>query len=87
MTLTLTLPAGLERRLARQAEADGTTVEAAAVALLEKAAPPEKTFEEICAPFAAAFEASGMTEEEFDALIEEARQEVWEEQQKKRARS
>lgn len=85
MTLTLELPAELERRLARQAAADGTTVAAAAVALLEKSAPPEKTFAEIVAPFAAEFEASGMTEEEFDALIEEARQEVWEEQQRKRA--
>lgn len=86
MTLTLELPAALERRLARQAEADGTTVEAAAVALLEKAAPPAKTFAEICAPFAAEFEASGMTEEEFDALIEEARQEVWEEQRAKQGK-
>ncbi|MBX9582600.1 MAG: hypothetical protein K2X87_20020 [Gemmataceae bacterium] len=87
MTLTLELPAPLRRRLEDKAAADGTTVEAAAVALLEKAAPPDKTFAEICAPFAAEFAASGMTEEELDALIEEARQEVWEEQQRRKGGS
>lgn len=76
MTITLTLPAALERRLARQAEADGTTVEAAAVALLDKVAPPEKTFEEIVAPLHAAFAASGRTDEEIDADLLEALEEV-----------
>ncbi|MBX9625125.1 MAG: hypothetical protein K2X82_15065 [Gemmataceae bacterium] len=76
MTITLTLPAGLERRLARQAAADGTTVEAAAVALLEKAAPPEKTFEEAAAAIHAAFAASGRTDEEIDADLAEALEEV-----------
>jgi hypothetical protein len=86
MTLTLELPAPLERRLTREAAVRGTTVEAVAVELLEKAAPPP-TFDEAIAAFAAEFDASGMTEEELDALIDEARQEVWEEQQRKRAGS
>jgi hypothetical protein len=52
--------------------------------LIEKAVAhaKEKTFAEIAAPFAKSFEESGMTEEELDALIEEARQEVWEEKQR-----
>ena len=40
-----------------------------------------KTFDEILAPFRVEFAEIGMTEAEFDALIEEARGEVWQEQQ------
>jgi len=39
------------------------------------------TFDEIVAPLRQDFEASGMTEAEFDALIEEMREEVWQEKQ------
>ncbi|HEV3386723.1 MAG TPA: hypothetical protein VG097_18045 [Gemmata sp.] len=42
---------------------------------------PEKTLDEILAPFRQSFAESGMTEEELDVLIEEARKEVWEEKQ------
>lgn len=85
MTLTLTLPAPLERRLAEHAKATGQTVEAAAAALLDQSLPRQKTFAEVCEPFRRAFEASGMTEEQLDELVEQARQEVWEEQQRERS--
>lgn len=84
MTLTLELPAALERRLARQAEADGTTVEAAAVALLDKVAPPEKTWAEVCAPLHEEFLASGMTDEELELLIKDA---IRESRSERRARA
>ena len=86
MTLTITLPESVEKRLAEQAAKDGKTVEALASELIEKAVTPakERTLAEIMAPFAQEFAESGMTEEEFDALIEEAREEVWQEKHGKK---
>ena len=88
MPLTIELPEPVERRLAERAAKAGKTVELLARELIEQAVPPadppkEKTLREIMAPFAQEFAESGMTDEEFDALIEEARNEVWEEQQKR----
>lgn len=81
--MTLTLPADVEKRLAERAAQDSKTVEALASELIERAVKPgERTFDEILAPFRQEFAESGMTEEELDALIEEARQEVWEEKQR-----
>ena len=37
------------------------------------------TFDEVAAPIREDFKASGMTEADFDALIEQAREEVWQE--------
>jgi plasmid stability protein len=84
LTLSLTLPVEVEKRLAERAARDGKSVEVLAGELIEKAVAPakEKTFAEIMAPFAKSFEESGMTEEELDALVEEARQEIWEENQR-----
>jgi plasmid stability protein len=86
MTLTIHLPESVERRLSEQAARDGKTVEALAGELIEKAVTPpgEKSFREIMAPFAQEFAESGMTEEEWDAMIEQARQEVWEEKHGKK---
>ena len=87
MTLTIQLPEAVEKRLAEQAAKDGKTPEALAGELIEKAVNPpgEKTFAEILAPLRQEFAESGMTEAEFDALIEEAREEVWQEQRRKKA--
>lgn len=71
MTLTLTLPAPLERRLAEQAKAAGKSAEALAVELLERILPKEQTLREIMAPFAAEVAASGMSEEEFAAWVDQ----------------
>jgi plasmid stability protein len=81
MLLTLNLPPATERRLAEKAAAAGVPVEAVAVELLIDALCPaeEQTFAEIAAPFAAEFAASGMTEEELDELVEQAREEIWQE--------
>lgn len=43
-----------------------------------------QSFDEIAAPIRADFRRSGMTEEYFDELIEQARQANWEENQKQR---
>ena len=42
------------------------------------------TLDELLAPLRREFAASGMTEDELDALVEEARQEVWQEKQAKK---
>jgi plasmid stability protein len=83
MTLTITLPEPVERRLAEQAAAVGKSVEALAGELIEKAVGPPgggKPFAEIAEPFRLSFEESGMTEEELDELVEQAREEIWQEQ-------
>lgn len=78
MTLTFDLPPAVQKQLARRPDSEGKTVEKIATGLFQKSAP-EKTMDEILAPFRKEFAESGMTEEEWDTMIEEARQEVWEE--------
>ena len=85
MTLTLELPAETERALAARAKAVGKTVEEFAVSELERVAN-RPTWAEIAAPFAADFAASGMTEDELDALVEEAREEIYFEQHGRRSK-
>jgi hypothetical protein len=85
MTLTIELPAETERLLADRAKAAGKTVEEFAVNELERAAK-RPTWGEIAAPFAADFAASGMTEDELDALVEEAREEMYFEQHGRRSK-
>ena len=81
MTLTLTLPAEVERKLRACATAAGVDVETFLRRAVEEKlrSAPMPTFEEVTAPFAKAVEASGMTEEEFDSFFEEIRDEVWRE--------
>lgn len=51
--------------------------------LREEAPSATTSFDEIAAPIRQDFQASGMTEEELDTLIEEAREEVWQEQRRR----
>ena len=55
-----------------------------ATELLKTALLSRKQFEEIVEPLAQSFDESGMTEEEFDALIERERQALWEEKHGKK---
>lgn len=84
MTITIELPAPVEQYLTEQAATAGKSVEALAAELLSQAVPHEKSFDEILAPFREEFAQSGMTEEELDALIEQAREEVWQEKHGKK---
>lgn len=84
MLLTIELPAAVEQRLTERAAKDGKTVETVARELIEKAVAAEKSFDEILAPFRREFAESGMTEAEWDALIEEAREEAWQEKHGKK---
>lgn len=81
MTITIKLSEPVERKLAERAARDGKTVEDVAQELIERGMAEPRTFAEIFAPIRKEFAESGMTEAELDALIEEAREEVWREQQ------
>jgi hypothetical protein len=62
--------------IAEAARRQGITPEAAALELLETAVLAQKPFEEIIEPIARGFDESGMSEEELDELITQAKQGV-----------
>jgi hypothetical protein len=84
MAMTIHVPERVERKLTERAAKVGKPAEALALELIEQGVDREPTLAEIMAPFAREVAESGMTEAEFDALIEEAREEVWQEQQRKK---
>jgi plasmid stability protein len=79
MSLTIELSPQTEKRLAERAAEAGKTVELLAREILEKDVAKEKTLDEILAPFRQSFAESGMSEEDLDALVEAAREEIWQE--------
>jgi len=81
MTLNIDLPPEVESALRLRAARSGQDVGAfVAQAVREKIARTE-TFQEVCAPFATAVEASGVSDEEFDRFFAERRDEVWRKKQ------
>ncbi|HXG66734.1 MAG TPA: hypothetical protein VNO70_16655 [Blastocatellia bacterium] len=84
MGMTITLPEDLADEVRRAASRQGQDAERYAISALRKAVN-KPSLDEILAPFRKEFAESGMTEDEFDNLIEEARQEIWEEKQAKKA--
>jgi hypothetical protein len=94
MTLTLDLPPELEKKLRERATASGQDVAGYLYRLIERelrggngggplATSAGKTLDQILAPIREGFQQSGLTEEELTALFEEAREEVWQEKQRK----
>lgn len=76
-TLTLSLPQELEQELRQRAAATGKDVNALALEAIEdKLRAASMTFAQIMEPVRREFEESGMTEEELDRLIKEAREEA-----------
>lgn len=65
--------------IAETAKRQGTTPEKYVVQLVETALLSQQPFEILVEPLAQSFDESGMTEEEFEALIEEERQAIWNE--------
>ena len=81
MTLNIDLPPEVEKALRLRAARSGQDVGAfVAEAVREKIARAE-TIQKVCAPFAAAVESSGVSDEEFDRFFAERRDEVWREKQ------
>ncbi len=65
--------------LTETARRHGLPPEKYALELLETALLSQQPFEVLAEPFAQSFDDSGMSEDEFDALIEEERQAIWNE--------
>ncbi len=76
MTLTIDLPAELEEKLRFQAARSGQDQGAYVVQAVREKIARTSPFQEICAPFAQAVEASGVTDEELDRFFEARREEV-----------
>jgi hypothetical protein len=93
MTFSITLAPETEQKLRERAAQAGQTVEGFIRQLVERevlgpndseapqpnAAPAGKTFDEVFAPLRKEVEESGITDEELDSLLEQAREEVWQE--------
>jgi hypothetical protein len=100
MTLSIVLPPEMEKQLRERAAQAGQTVEGFICQLVEREIlgangsqapriiPPQagKTFDEIFAPLRREVEESGISDEELDKLLEEAREEVWRERKAKQDR-
>ena len=82
MSLTLELPSGVETTLEEVARGRGMSAEELACNLIIQGVlrKPPRPWADIAAPIAADFAASGMTEVELDALVEEAREDIYSEE-------
>ena len=85
MTVTINFPPDLEKTVRQQAAKNGQDVSAFVVQAVNEKLAKARTFDEICAPFAQAVTASGISDDEFDRIFEEAREEVWQEKQSKKS--
>ena len=84
LTLTIRVSPDTGARLREKARSKGQdVVEYVEVMVTEQARQP--TLDELLAPVRADFAASGMTEDELDALLNSERQAMWEEKHGKRA--
>ncbi|MEX2216878.1 MAG: ribbon-helix-helix domain-containing protein [Phycisphaeraceae bacterium] len=80
MTLTIQVSADVEDRLRRQAAARGESVQSLVTRFVEDAVRTAEG-EAALAEYRAQVEASGMSDDELDALHERIREEIWQERQ------
>jgi hypothetical protein len=81
MTLNIDLPPDVEETLRLQAARSGQDVRAFVVQAVREKIGRAGTFQEVCAPFSKAVDASSVSDEEFDRFFEERRDEVWRQKQ------
>lgn len=79
MTVVLELEPEIEEALQEKAKANGFEVNVYVEKLILKDFDRKKTIDEILAPFRQEVEQSEITEDELDALVEEAREEIYQE--------
>ena len=84
MSVTIDLPPELEKTVRQHAARSGQDVSAFVLQAVQEKIAKARTFDEICAPFAQAVAATGLSDEEFNRFFEEAREEVWREKQGQR---
>jgi hypothetical protein len=91
-TVTVHLTRDTERALRDKASRSGVSLETYLEQLAEREArngtvptlPHPASFDELSAPVREAFRQSGMTDAELTGLVEEAREEVWQERQREK---
>lgn len=81
MTLSISITPEAEARLRQRAAATGEPLDVYAAKVLEQAATAP-TLEELLAPARRQIADSGMSDREFDELVNELRDEVWREKQR-----
>lgn len=79
MTVTLALSSEEQQKLQTRAAATGQQVDVYVSQLVRERIEKPQSFAEILAPIHKEVRESGMTEAELDALLEECREEVWQE--------
>lgn len=86
MAITIELTETQERLLIEKAARVGMSVNDLVLERIRPDVTPRRmpTFDEIAKPVSDAFAKTGCTEEELDAIIQKARQEIWDEQNPKR---
>ena len=88
MNLTIELSSEVESALAEMATRRGVSSEEVARRFIAQGVlrKPPRPLAEIAAPVSADFTASGLTESDLDALVEEAREEIYFEQNGRRSK-
>jgi len=84
MSVTIELPAELEKTVRQHAARSGQDVSAFVVQAVQEKIAKTRTFDEICGPFAQAVGATGIGDDEFDHFFQGIREEIWQEKQGKR---
>jgi predicted transcriptional regulator len=85
MTLTINLSSETERKLLAHATATGKDVHTLVEEAIAEKIRRLPTFDEIFAPLRQEVQASGIGDEELDGLLEQAREEVWQEKKAKQS--
>lgn len=75
------LPVGTLRTLEKIGHNNGKSAEEYARTIIEAELLSHQSFDDILRPVREDFAASGMTEDDFEALVESERQSLWEEKQ------
>lgn len=81
MSVTIDLPRDIEESIQKNVARSGQNVSAFVLEAVREKVARCKTLDEVCAPFANAVHAAGVTDDEFDQFFEEVRDEVWQAKQ------
>jgi hypothetical protein len=83
MTITIPLSPEEEKRLLERASLSGRDLEGYVHRLITRHIQASDSIAAVLAPVRRKFEESGMSDDELDALVEEAREEAWRERRSK----
>jgi len=84
MTLTLSIPPDLERKLRELANSTGQNLDALIIEAVREMVEPKPSFRRIFEPLHEAFAQQPASEEELEASFDEARDQVWRDRQSRK---